>query len=1639
METEDKNDKHDQRSSAEPMDLIQVTASPPSGRNAIDSVAEGTTLRGDVGSLDSTPKGQDGDSDTIRVEATQVPGKSQSPILISSREASSNSTSTLAADLDLGGEAFAVVVRPISRRWEYKTYDVDPRVKSVVAEVQEGRRLSYKVKSRDGRAFLISFEQLLQLPGGSRALEKYENETSSHSSSSDSSASGTIMVSSRATQSRRRREVGFVDISQLNLSDEDELNNTDGGNFWPKRKRRLLSAPKPPPRRGSRVRASRAESEFSSDSSKGGIRKRHRVSSKGRVLRAARSTVNQQADYDDTLPDEYDVSSSGDSYARLGKRKRAQYRAAAVTRRSERSGRVSGSMRERGEDDIPDATNIRTSSRGAAKVTGAKEQFVPLSKTDDFRLHHCQSCDTCGDYGDNEIKGQLVFCQGCTTSYHQACLGPRNAREHLVTKFGHQDFVLQCRRCVETARKKESTAPRQSQCQICHEGGKSCKPFRDRKTAREEQREREENSGEDPITSIMSDRINNVANLLFRCTGCYQAFHMHHLPPKNEERILDGADDDQIAAERFGEYCRTWTCYDCATAPGEIDALVAWRPLDIETYVSGQTTEQVEEDDKEYLVKWKRMSYYKVVWKRGAWVWGITHPAMRKAFARQNNGNNLPKMRTEDAVPEEYLRVDIVFEVKYNSVVSTRTEQIELARVKEVAKAKVKFKGLGYEDVVWEEPPDSEDGERWDDWKMAYEDWVQGHYIKLPNQPKLKAHIAKVKAQNFESKIMMKEQPKTLTGGELMDYQMEGMNWLLYQWHSGHNAILADEMGLGKTIQIIAFLSTLQKEHKCWPFLVVVPNSTCANWRREIKLWAPSLRVVTYFGSSEARKLAHQFELFPESKRELACHVVVTSYDAAQDVSVQTVLRRIPWAGLIVDEGQRLKNDKNILYSALTSLKAPFKVLLTGTPLQNNQRELFNLLQFLDNTINAEALEEQYAVISKDNVAELHELLRPFFLRRTKAQVLKFLPPMAQIIVPVTASALQKELYKTILAKNPDLLRSIIGGDRKASVKGLRNLLMQLRKCLCHPFVYNMEIEERTANVTVSHRRLVEASSKLQLLEIMLPKLHERGHRVLIFSQFLDMMTIVEDFLDGLGLLHQRLDGTIGSLEKQKRIDEFNAPDSSLFVFLLSTRAGGVGINLATADTVIILDPDFNPHQDIQAISRAHRIGQKKKVLIFQLMTRGTAEEKIMQIGKKKMALDHVLIEQMDADDADNNDLESVLRFGAEALFKDDSTQDIHYDSSSVDKLLDRSQIEDTKTGKDNSAESQFSFARVWANETGTMEDKLGTSDDEAITPDSSLWDKILHERKLQAEKEALMRAETLGRGKRHRHAIIDYTKQATADGEVHGSPGRDAERDDTDTDFQSRGDSDGEESADEVEQVNLDELRAPEDRPSRSVLISNDSTLPKAGNFRRAHITSPPTPTTLPDQLPCLACNNAHGSHPIGYCPLKIAGVEYCNLCGLAHFAIGRVCPHINSETQVSQMLRDLCTSPESRDLVEQARKYLRGVKADLVNRKRKEEAARLRSSELTTQGQSHATDKRVGFSHPHTANNSALNGHRNATQGTNGSSLVFSQPPAVNGQYTTPHVPPLAAAVIDGAGHGNAAARSFSSFNHPPASAQA
>ena len=1420
--------------------------------------------------------------------------------------------------------------------------------------------------------------------------------------------------------------------------------------------------------------------------------------SRRRSSRPTRAGHRGHITYSDIPPEE----SSSETEAQYPKRKRASTGSSAPSKRTalprarqrdpssssseskvRRSGRNvrSRNMQEVGEDDIPEQAKF---TRAVAKYVGAQEYFKPLPMGDDFRDRHCPICDTCNQIGDSAEKGILVYCQGCTMSYHQKCLGPRNTREHLVTKIGDKDFVLQCKRCIGFATQKGSTAPDQGLCTECHDNGASTSPFRDRKTSKEEQKERDSNDGQDPIAEVDPERINNPKTVLFRCLTCYRGCHLHHLPARDPGNMDEDLDEEELGSRRFQEHSSqvNWVCKDCASAPAQIETLVAWRPIDVDQYPPGLSTEMVAADTQEFLIKWKGLSYLDATWMPGNWVWGCTATTMRSAFAKRNNGNNLPIMTSEEAIPEDFLRTDIVFDVEYTNVVKQATEAVAKARIKEVKKALIKFKGLGYEDVVWMEPPRPDQAERRLDFQIAYDDWVTGSFIHPPPKRDLEARLANLragKAEKFESEIVLSKQPETLTGGELMPYQLEGLNWIYYQWFKQNNAILADEMGLGKTIQVIGFMAALKQTHICWPFLVVVPNSTCPNWRREVKQWAPSLRVVMYYGSAASKKLSKEHELFPGGDKKLACHVVITSYDAAQEEGFRHVFRGVNWAGLVVDEGQRLKSDKNLLYGSLNALKAPFKLLLTGTPLQNNARELFNLLQFLDPSVNAEDMEREYSTLTAENIARLHTRLRKIFLRRTKAEVLKFLPSMTQIILPVTMSVLQKKLYKSIISQNPELVKAIFDRSQSLGVKeraNLNNILMQLRKCLSHPFVYNSSVEDRTTNPTQSHRKLVEASSKLQLLEIMLPKLQENGHRVLIFSQFLNMLDIIEDFLDGLGLFHERLDGSMSSLKKQKKIDAFNKPGSNLFAFLLSTRAGGVGINLATADTVIILDPDFNPHQDIQALSRAHRIGQEKKVLVFQMMTCASAEEKVMQIGKKKLALDHIMIEQMGVDDDAGVDLESILKHGTEALFKDDNTQDIKYDSASVDRLLDRSQAEDTQTDNNKTAESQFSFARVWANDKNNLE-KLNVSEDAG--PDPSVWEGILKEREREAAEAARLKAEDLGRGRRKRQVsqciqyhgseltfqTVDYTRDlndmaSPPAGKKSKGHVQDA---DSDTDFMERGETseDAVDSTEEAEGQHVSAEPTPPPHRARSS-ISQQTPIQRKDNtgsrvhpntgpiFQRAppwsrpnnmsratpqypgHVAAYPgypyappanmmpnpyegnpfvslknnpaagrghyyppyagmppnndttfggghyyphphdpvmSPNTSNNNRPpksnnrsppeviqidgandggtyCVACDSVHNQ---GYCPLKLAGPEYCNLCGLAHYGHARTCPHVNSVTMLRQMLEDLKSSTEPQELKDLAKKKVLGIIGDLNQRKRKAAEAEAKKKALT------------------------------------------------------------------------------------------
>ncbi|KFA79390.1 hypothetical protein S40288_06081 [Stachybotrys chartarum IBT 40288] len=1020
-------------------------------------------------------------------------------------------------------------------------------------------------------------------------------------------------------------------------------------------------------------------------------------------------------------------------------------------RRSMRSTRNMNSMTDDAFMDDDSFYVVDDKSRGAPKVVSVRETFQPLPADSSFASYHMPTCHTCGG---SSKKGQIVYCQGCSLSFHRACLGVRSAREHLATKIGDEDFVLQCKFCIGTYRKKDSHAPNHAKCQGCNKRGQSCAPFSERKTARQEEKLREQNGGSDPITRVSPTLINNTDTVLLRCVTCHRGWHQEHLRPAKTGAVVE----TDLKGEALKDFAIDWQCDDCGSVKHKIHRLVAWRPSRPSPQsIAKPGFQDLDDDGKEYLVKWESQSYFHCTWMPGSWVFGVAATAMRSAFGKRAMMEDLLKRTTEEAIPDEFLMADVILKVKmHHSASRISTKQDALDNIDNISKVLVKYQGLGYDDVVWDSVPSKDLSEPYQAFVEAYHDYVEGKHFQSEPYHKIRDRIKAFKKADF---VEVNAQPEGLKRGKLMGYQIEGLNWLLGNYHDGRSVVLADEMGLGKTVQVVSLVTSLiQDKPKCWPFLIVVPNSTCPNWRREFKQWAPDLRVVTYHGGKEPQELAYKYELFPDDSPHMKAHAVIMSYDSAQDPRTKTLFSNVHWTGLVVDEGQRLKNDQNLLYVALKAMKIPFRLLLTGTPLQNNKRELFNLLQFIDETQDAAKLDEEYAVLDKNNLPKLHEKIRPYFLRRTKAGVLKFLPPMAQIILPVTMTVIQEKLSKSIMAKNPQLIKAVFANSKMNRTErgSLNNILMQLRKCLCHPFMYSEAIEERHHDQAVLHRNLVEASAKLLLLEIMLPKLKERGHRVLIFSQFLMQLDIIEDFLTGLGYDFRRLDGQISSLEKQRRIDAFNAPDSPIFAFLLSTRAGGVGINLATADTVIIMDPDFNPHQDIQALSRAHRIGQKQKVLCFQLVTKDSVEEKIMQVGRKKMALDHALIESMDDNELAGDDLESILKHGAQALFDDDYQKHaIRYDSASVDKLLDRSQIEQTKQDDEGSAETQFSYARVWANDKAGFEEGLNVREEEAPEPiSSSVWDKILAQREQEARREEEMNREVLGRGNRRRTAI---------------------------------------------------------------------------------------------------------------------------------------------------------------------------------------------------------------------------------------------------------------------------------------------
>ncbi|XP_054585205.1 lymphoid-specific helicase isoform X3 [Eptesicus fuscus] len=536
------------------------------------------------------------------------------------------------------------------------------------------------------------------------------------------------------------------------------------------------------------------------------------------------------------------------------------------------------------------------------------------------------------------------------------------------------------------------------------------------------------------------------------------------------------------------------------------------------------------------------------------------------------------------------------------------------------------------------------------------------------------------------------QQPKHFTGGVMRWYQVEGMEWLRMLWENGINGILADEMGLGKTVQCIATIALMIERGVPGPFLVCGPLSTLPNWIAEFQRFTPEIPTMLYHGTQqERRKLVRKIH---QRKGTLQIHpVVITSFEIA--MRDRNALQHCYWKYLIVDEGHRIKNMKCRLIRELKRFNADNKLLLTGTPLQNNLSELWSLLNFLlpdvfddlksfeswfDITSLSETAEDIIAKEREQNVLHmLHQILTPFLLRRLKSDVALEVPPKREVVVYAPLSKKQETFYTAIVNRT---IANMFGSSEKETVQlsstgrpkrrtrklinyseidddspneldnlisqlqpeldqeravvevnipvesevdlKLQNIMMLLRKCCNHPYLIEYPIDPVTQEFKVDEE-LITNSGKFLILDRMLPELKTRGHKVLLFSQMTRMLDILIDYCHFRNFNFSRLDGSMTYSERERNMHNFNT-DPEVFIFLVSTRAGGLGINLTAADTVIIYDSDWNPQSDLQAQDRCHRIGQTKPVVVYRLVTANTVDQKIVERAAAKRKLEKLII-----------------------------------------------------------------------------------------------------------------------------------------------------------------------------------------------------------------------------------------------------------------------------------------------------------------------------------------------------------------------------------------------------------------------------
>ncbi|KAJ1957620.1 chromatin remodeling complex Adenosinetriphosphatase [Dipsacomyces acuminosporus] len=498
------------------------------------------------------------------------------------------------------------------------------------------------------------------------------------------------------------------------------------------------------------------------------------------------------------------------------------------------------------------------------------------------------------------------------------------------------------------------------------------------------------------------------------------------------------------------------------------------------------------------------------------------------------------------------------------------------------------------------------------------------------------------------------ESPAYVAGGKMRDYQLRGLNWMISLFENGINGILADEMGLGKTLQVISFIGYLRHFRGIpGPHLIVVPKSTLHNWKAEFNRWVPDLDVFLLHGDKNARA-----EIFESHLRPNKFNCCITTYEMC--LICKSELRKVGWQYIIIDEAHRLKNENSMLSRLVRLFSSQRRLLITGTPLQNNLHELWALLNFLlpDVFGSSDVFDEWFQKGEGDQeqvVQQLHKVLQPFLLRRIKSDVEHSLQPKKEVNLYVGLTPMQRTWYRRILERDIAAINGAVG--KKEGKTRLLNIVMQLRKCCNHPYLFD-GAEPGPPYTTDEH--LVYNAGKMLVLDKLLKKLKAQGSRVLIFSQMSRVLDILEDYCMFRSYRYCRLDGATNHEDRVESIREFSRPDSEKFIFLLTTRAGGLGITLTAADTVCIFDSDWNPQADLQAMDRAHRIGQTKQVYVYRFITENTVEEKVLEKAMQKLRLDQLVIQQgrlaQPSKGATREQLLDMVQFGAEDIFKGPGT-----------------------------------------------------------------------------------------------------------------------------------------------------------------------------------------------------------------------------------------------------------------------------------------------------------------------------------------------------------------------------------------------